>query len=248
MGRHDTGRRGVGGQVAQGLEHLRRARGAVQADDVDVHGLEGDEGGTHLGAGEHRPRQLDGHLALDRQAHPGPPHGPPGAVDGRLGLEEVEHRLHQDQVGTPFDEGGRLLVVGVPQVGVAGLAERRELGAGADAAGHPAGLVRGRVVVGRPPGQGHGGEVELADPVHPGRTRRAPGRRRRRCRSPRRRSPPRRTTGGPVRRRRAGSRPAARCTPPARARRSPRRSAPAPGGWSPWRRRTRRPARVRPGG
>ncbi len=58
-----------------------------------------------------------------------------------------------------------LFVVGVPQVGVAGLAERREFGTRADAAGHPAGLVRGRVVVGRPPGERHGGEVELADPV-----------------------------------------------------------------------------------
>ena len=161
--RHRSG--GVGGQVSQGLEHLRGPRGAVEPDDVDVHGLEGDQGGAHLGTRKHRPGQLDGDLALDGEAHPGTTHGPARTVDGRLGLEEIEHRLHQDQVGAALDERGRLLLVGVPQVGVADLAERRELGARTDAARHPSGPVRRHEVVGRPSRQGHGGQVEFADPV-----------------------------------------------------------------------------------
>ena len=160
---HRKGR--VAGQVAQRLEHLARAGGAVEPDEVDTHGLEGAQGGTDLGAGQHGAGQLDGHLGLDGQVHAGGLHGPPGAVDGRLGLQEVEDRLDDDQVDAALDEGGGLLLVGVPQVGVPDLAEGGELGAGSDAAGHPPGPVRRGEVVGGPAGQRGRGQVELADPV-----------------------------------------------------------------------------------
>ena len=77
----------MAGQVAQWLEHLTRAGGAVEPDQVDPHGLEGAQGGAHLGAGEHGAGQLDGHLGLDGEVDTGRPHGPSGSVDGRLGLQ-----------------------------------------------------------------------------------------------------------------------------------------------------------------
>ena len=129
----------VAGEVAERLEHLGRAGGAVEPDEVDAHGLEGAQGGTDLGAGQHGAGQFDGDLGLDGQVHAGRLHGPAGAVDGRLGLQEVEDRLDDDEVDAALDEGRGLLLVGVPQVGVADLAEGGELGAGADAAGHPPG-------------------------------------------------------------------------------------------------------------
>ena len=163
--------------------------------------------------GQHGPGQLDGHLAWMGRRTAGPLHGPAGPVDGRLGLEQVEDRLDDDEVDAALDEGVGLLLVGVAELGVADLPERGELGARADAAGHPTGPVRGREVVGRLAGEGRSSQVQLADPVGSGRTRPAPGRRPRRCRSRPRRTRPRRTTGGPGRRRRVGSPPGARCSP-----------------------------------
>ena len=64
-----------------------------------------------------------------------------------------------------LDQRVGLLLVGVAQVGVPDLAERRELGARADAARHPARLVRRREVVRGPAGDGHGGQVQLAHAV-----------------------------------------------------------------------------------
>ncbi len=198
--------------------------------------------------GQHGAGQLDGHLGLDGQADAGRLHGPPGPVDGRLGLQQVEDRLDDDQVDAALDEGRGLLLVGVAEVGVADLAEGGELGARSDAAGHPPGPVRGGEVVGRLAGQARQRPGSAPGPGGPGRTRPAPGRTPRRCRSRPRRTRPRRTTGGPGRWRRDGSPPAARCSPRGRARRSRRRSGRPAAGWCPWRRRRRPPARRRPRG
>ena len=65
-------------------------------------------------------------------------HGPAGAVDGRLGRQQVEDGLDQEEVDATFEQPERLLLVGVPQVGVGDLAEGGELGARSHAAGHPA--------------------------------------------------------------------------------------------------------------
>ena len=92
-------------------------------------------------------------------------HRPPGPVDGRLGLQQVEHRLDEDEVDAALDERRGLLLVGVAEVGVPDLAEGGELGARADAPGHPPGPVGGGEVVGRPAGQAGRGQVQLADPV-----------------------------------------------------------------------------------
>ena len=99
------------GEVAQWFAHLDWAGGAVQADDVDPHGLESRQRGADLGAGQHPPGQLDRDLDLDRHLSPGVGHGEAAAVDGGLGAEEVEHRLDDEQVDTTGEQAGSLLSI-----------------------------------------------------------------------------------------------------------------------------------------
>ena len=148
----DAGDRDAAGrrQVAQGLAHLDRTGGAVEADDVDLHGVEHGERGADLGAGQHAAGQLDRHLDLQRHPAVEGDHGPPGAVDGRLDREQVEQGLDEEEVDAALEEAERLLLVGVAELGVGDLPERGELGARPHGAGHPAWAVgRGELVAAR---------------------------------------------------------------------------------------------------
>ncbi len=155
----------MAGQVVERLEHLRWSGGAVETDQVHVHRLERAQRRPDLGAGQHGAGQLDRDLGLDRDMAAGGPHGAPGAVDRRLGLQQVEDRLDQDEIDTPVEEASRLLLIGIPEIGVTDLAEGRELGTRSDAARHPAGPARRGEVVRRLAGEVGGGPVQLVDPV-----------------------------------------------------------------------------------
>ena len=120
---------GVLAEVAEVLAHLGGAGGAVDADDVGPHGVERGEGGTDLGAREHRAGELHGDLHLDRHLAADGGHRPPAADHPGLGAEQVELRLDEEHVDAALEEAARLLLVGVAQLGEADLPERRELGA-----------------------------------------------------------------------------------------------------------------------
>ena len=163
----DAGDRDAAGrrEVAQGLAHLDRTGRAVEADDVDLHGVEDGEGGADLGARQHAAGQLDRDLGLQRDEPVRGHHGAPGAVDRSLDGEQVELRLDQQEVDAPLEEPERLLLVGVPELGVRDVPEGGELGARPHGARDPAEpLGRGELVadgarqLGRPP-------RELACPV-----------------------------------------------------------------------------------
>ncbi len=157
--------RGLGRQVTQGLEHLGGPGRAVEADHVDVHRRKGDQRGSDLGTREHGAGELDGDLHLDGHLPARSGHGTTDAVDGRLCLQQVEHGLDDEQVDAPLEEGCRLVPVRIPEVGVADLAEGRELGPGPEVAGHPTRVVRCGIVVDRLAGEAGGSQVELVDPV-----------------------------------------------------------------------------------
>ena len=106
--RHRDGR--VPGEVAQGLEHLGGAGGAVEPDHIGVKGLDAGEGGADLGPGQHPAGQLDGDLHLHRQVDAGSPHRLPGALDRGLGAEEVELGLDDHQVDSTVDQASGLLL------------------------------------------------------------------------------------------------------------------------------------------
>ena len=134
-------------QVAQRLAHLDRSGGAVEADDVDLHGVEHGERGADLGAGQHAAGQLDRHLGLQRHPAVEGDHGAPGAVDGGLDREQVELGLDQEEVDAALEEAERLLLVGVAELGVGDVPEGGELGARPHGACHPAWAVgRGELV------------------------------------------------------------------------------------------------------
>ena len=129
LGRHGDGDAGMGREVAERLAHLGRAGGAVEPDDVEVAWPRGRSGRRRSRCPAACGRSVSmvtwtwiGHVAA------GGGHGPPSAVDGRLGLEQVEHGLDDEQVDAALEEGRRLLLVGIPQLGVADLAEGGELG------------------------------------------------------------------------------------------------------------------------
>ncbi len=140
-------------QVAQRLAHLDGSGGAVEADDVDLHGVEDGQRGADLGAGQHAAGQLDRHLGLQRHEAVEGDHGAPGAVDGRLDREQVELRLDQEEVDPALQQPERLFLVGVAELGVGDLAQGGELGARAHGAGHPARALGRRELVAHRAGQ-----------------------------------------------------------------------------------------------
>ncbi len=110
------------------LAHLGRAGGAVEADEVDLERLERRQRGADLRAHQHRAGGLDGHLGEQRQPDAGRPERAPGAVQGRLGLEQVLGGLDEDRVRAPLDQAGDLGLVGVAQLGVRDVPQCGELG------------------------------------------------------------------------------------------------------------------------
>ncbi len=88
----------MGGQVPKWFAHFDWSGGAVESDDVDLHGVHGRERGTDLGSGQHATGQLDGHLELDGHDDASGQHGASGAVDGALGTQKVKHRLDHQEI------------------------------------------------------------------------------------------------------------------------------------------------------
>ncbi len=148
-------------QVAQRLVHLDGARRAVDPDHVGAHRLEGAERGGDLGAGEHSAGEFDRHLDLQWHGDAGRGHRPPAGGESRLGAQQVELRLDEEQVDATLEEGHRLDLVGVAQRGVADLAEGGELRPGPHAAGDEARVIGRRVAVRDLPGELGGPAGEL---------------------------------------------------------------------------------------
>ncbi len=158
-------RRRVARQVAQVLGHLPRTRGAVEPDDVGSQRGERRERGADLGADQHAARGLHRHLDHERDLAALAGHGPAGADERRLGLQQVVDGLDEQDVDAALDQGGALELVAVAQLGEGGVAERRELGARADRSDHEAGPVGRRVAGGDLAGDAGGGQVQLVGPL-----------------------------------------------------------------------------------
>ncbi len=155
--------------MPQMLGHLPGPGGAVQPDDVGPQRLQGGEGGTDLGPDQHPAGGFHRHLHHERQGLAGPGHGPPAGGDRRLGLEEVVDGLDQQDVDAAGQQPVDLRLVAIAQRDEVDLAQRRELGAGADRADDPAGPVGRGVAGGHLPGDARRSVVEferaIGDPV-----------------------------------------------------------------------------------
>jgi hypothetical protein len=165
VGHDDDGHPAGLGQVAHVLGHFDRAGGAVDADDVRAHRIEGHQRGRDLGAGQHAPGELDGHLHLDRDLAPHLGHCIAAGGHRRLGPQQIELGLDDVQVDAAFEQAEGGLVVAGPQVLIGDVAQGGELGAGAHRSAHPPGTLVGGKLVGCSPGQLRRLQRQLVGPV-----------------------------------------------------------------------------------
>ncbi len=167
----------LGGRVlaekADGVVHLRRSGGAVHANDVGLKALQHGQRRANLRAKQHGAGSLERHLHLQRDpvadrrnlALGGGANRILTGGNGDLGLEQILAGLNQQHIDAAFNKRiGLFLVRGVHRV-VADVAERGQLGGGANGAGDEARLLGGRILVGNLAGKFGRGNVQLAHAV-----------------------------------------------------------------------------------
>ncbi len=125
------------GEIAQVLAHLVRTRRAVQPDQINTQRLQSGQGRADLGAQEHDAGGLEGEGADQRHLNTQRVHRPARPDDARLRLQQILGGLHDQRVGAAREEALRVLLVTVAQDVVRDVAERGQLGAGADRAEDP---------------------------------------------------------------------------------------------------------------
>jgi hypothetical protein len=129
--------RAVFPKEADGVAHVLRPGGAVEADRVDVQGLERGQHRADVGAEQHLPALgQQGDAALDRHGATERVAGAADAEHRGLELQDVLGGLDDDQVDAALDEPIRLLGEHIDELGEADPAE--------------GGVVAGRQKAGRP--------------------------------------------------------------------------------------------------
>ena len=110
-------------QIPDGIVHFLGSGGAVEADYLNVVGLQDGESRADLGPDQHGSHTFDRHLHHHREKFAGLAHRQLDAGDGRFSLQDVLAGLDQSQGLVPqgFEHGV-----------VANMAERRQLGGGTD--------------------------------------------------------------------------------------------------------------------
>ncbi len=149
---------------------MLRPGGAVEPDDVDVQRLEHGEHRRRIGAEQHAAGDVerDGGHDRDRSARRGS--GLAGAENGCLGLENVLLRLDDEDVDATLDERGGLLAVHghkvcEPQPAHRRIARGGQEAGGAHAPGNEARTPVGGILVGDPPGEARGRDVQVGGDV-----------------------------------------------------------------------------------
>ena len=165
---HDRDRDGgVPRQVAQMLTHLGGPGGAVESDHVDAERLDGGQRRPDLGTEQHGARGLDRHVRDDRNPTPELGHRPLGSKHGSLHLQQILGGLHKDRVVATVEHACDAFEVGVADGLERGVAEARQLCAGADG---PEDVTSGAItrrphLVGDTAGDGGALEGQFADAV-----------------------------------------------------------------------------------
>ncbi len=128
---------------ADGFAHVFGAGGAVQADDVNRQVFEDGDGGFDVGAEQHAPAGVEGHLALNRQVDAGLFKGFGDAVNGGFDLEDVLRGFDEKQVHPAANQTDGLLAEDIGQliegdVGEFGVIGGGEFAGGTDGTGDEA--------------------------------------------------------------------------------------------------------------
>ncbi len=166
--RHRQGR--VLAQVGDRLAHMLGAGGTVQPDHIDAQLFQDGQGGAHIGAQQHAPGGVQGHLGLDGQDHVRLGKGLLDPGNGGLDLQDILGGLDQQQIHPALDQAHGLLAEhlrqgGKTDVGQLGVIGGGQLAGGADRAGHKAGLLGGGIFVGQAARQGGRRAVDLDHPL-----------------------------------------------------------------------------------
>ena len=137
-----------GGSFAQdtnGLTHMFRAGGTVEADDVDAHPFKDGQCGGDVGAKQHATRGIEGDLGLQRHIDLCLVEGLMNTRDGGPDFEDILRGFDQQQIHAALDEAnsllsknfGQLVESDIRKVGVVG---GGQLARGADRTRHEARL------------------------------------------------------------------------------------------------------------
>ena len=110
-----NGQRGILAQVADWLAHVFGAGRAVQADHVNGQPFQDRQRSANIGAKQHAPGCIQGHLRLHRQPGFGFVKGALNAGDDGLDLQDILRSLDQQQVHPAGDQAGGLLAKHIHQ-------------------------------------------------------------------------------------------------------------------------------------
>ena len=157
-------------QVAHRLTHVLRARRTVHPQYIDVERLDRRHRARDVRSEQHASAHVERNLRLDRNPEAELLEQALEPRDGRLYLEDVLRRLHEEDVHATLDEVLRLLVVVVaqltePDVRQYRIAARRQHARGSDRASHEARSLRRRILRARGASQLGRADVDRTDLV-----------------------------------------------------------------------------------
>ena len=116
------------------FSHFPGAGGAIQAQGLHAQGMDDRGGAGDIGADQQGTRGFHGHLGQYGHFAAGLGHGHAGAIDRRLELQDILHRLDHDAVNATRQQTGGLRRQGGLQFVIVDLAQAGQLGAGPDIA------------------------------------------------------------------------------------------------------------------
>ena len=112
-------------EIADRVAHLCGTGRTIQTDDLDLERVENGANRTNVGTEQHPPFGDQGRLRLNRDSSHSARKLEVNSRDRCLELEQILHRLEQQEIGAAIDERSCLLGVDVTQPLVRDVGERR---------------------------------------------------------------------------------------------------------------------------
>ena len=173
VGQHADGKRGVLAEKANRVVHFRRAGGAVEANHVGLKAFKDGQRRADFRTKQHGAGSFQSDLDLERNVAAGGWDAALASVtncvvtsgERDLGLQQILAGFNQQHVHAALDERLGLFAISGCHGVVADVAQRGQLGGGANGAGDKARLVRGGVFVGHRAGQPRRSDIQFAGPV-----------------------------------------------------------------------------------
>ena len=114
------------------LLHFGRTSGAVDAEDIGLHGTDCSEGCTNFRTDQHASGCFHCDLHLNRDFASFGNHRPTTCDHRGFDLQKIHARFNQEEIGTTNDEATCLFDVGITKFCKTNVSEARQLGAWSD--------------------------------------------------------------------------------------------------------------------